>query len=78
MRPRRSSWLTPALAAATIVFAILAGWLWTRNRWYVQQIGTLQAQLTQAQSQSREIARTAAEGDQLLGMPGTMRVSLGW
>jgi anti-sigma-K factor RskA len=70
------NWLTPALGMATIVFAVLAGWLWMRNRAYIDQISALHAQLDAAQVQTQEIARTAAETDHLLGMPGTVRVAL--
>jgi anti-sigma-K factor RskA len=69
-------WLTPALAATTVGFAVLAGWLWARNQGYARQVQTLQAQLTVAQTRSQEIARAAEETDHLLGMPGTVRVSL--
>ncbi|HEY6446205.1 MAG TPA: anti-sigma factor [Acidobacteriaceae bacterium] len=75
-RPRRMAWLTPVLAAATVAFASLAVWLWARNAAYLRQIDSLQAQLATVQTQSQEIARTAADTDKLLGMPGTVRVGL--
>jgi anti-sigma-K factor RskA len=75
-RPRRMAWLTPLLAAATVAFASLAVWLWTRNTAYLRQIDSLQAQLATVQTESQEIARTAADTDKLLGMPGTVRVGL--
>lgn len=74
--PRRLAWLTPVLAVATIAFASLAAWLWARNAAYLRQIDSLQTQLASAQTESREIARTAADTDKLLGMPGTVRVGL--
>jgi len=75
-RPHPFAWLTPILALATIAFASLAVWLWTRNAEYLRQIDALQSQLASAQTQSRDIARTAADTDKLLGMPGTVRVGL--
>lgn len=75
-RPRPFAWLTPILAVATIAFASLAVWLWARNAAYLRQIDALQSQLASVQTQSRDIARTAADTDKLLGMPGTVRVGL--
>ncbi|HEX4008211.1 MAG TPA: anti-sigma factor [Acidobacteriaceae bacterium] len=75
-RPRRLAWLTPALAVATLVFAVLSGWLWTRNESALQQIATLESQLTVAQAQSLEIARASEETNEILGAPGTIQVAL--
>ena len=73
---RQSWWLTPALGVATLIFATLAGWFWMRDSLDVERVQVLENQLALAQSQSRDIARAADETDHLLGMPGTMRVSL--
>jgi anti-sigma-K factor RskA len=75
-RPRRFAWLTPALAVATIVFAVLSGWLWLGNERAMQQIADLQSQLTTAQAQSLQIARASEETNQILGAPGTIQVAL--
>lgn len=75
-RPRRFAWLTPALAVATLVFAALDGWLWSRNIAAARQIDGLQSQLALAQTQSREIAHVSADADEMLGAPGTMHVAL--
>lgn len=72
----RFPWLVPALTAATILFAVLASWFWTRDERDVQQIRALEAQLAGAEAQSREVARTAAETDEMLGAPGTIHVVL--
>jgi anti-sigma-K factor RskA len=73
---RRNWWLTPALAVATVVFAALAGWFWMQDSLDMQRVRVLENQLALAQSQSRDLARAAQETGHLLGMPGTMRVSL--
>jgi anti-sigma-K factor RskA len=76
VRAPRFAWLTPALAFATIVFAVLAGYLWSRNQQATQQIAALQAQLNLAQLQTQQIARASEETDEILGAPGTMKVAL--
>lgn len=76
VRSRRFAWLTPVLAAATILLAVAGGWLWTRDEQDVQRIHALEAQLSAAQSRSLEIAQTAAETDRILGAPGTIHVAL--
>lgn len=73
---RRSWWLTPALTAATLFFATLAGWFWMRDAQDAAQIEALETQLATTQAQSRDVARAAEETDHLLGMPGTVRVAL--
>ncbi|HTV14800.1 MAG TPA: anti-sigma factor [Acidobacteriaceae bacterium] len=75
-RPRRFAWLTPALAVAAMVFAVLDGWLWSRNAAASRQISDLESQIALAQTQNREIAHASAAADELLGAPGTMHVSL--
>ena len=69
-------WLTPAFATATIVFAALSAWFWALNRRDAQEIGSLQAQLSVAQLQSRELATTRADFDRMLGAPSTIHVAL--
>lgn len=73
---RRFGWLTPALAFATVVFAVLSGYLYTRNQTAAQRIEALEAQLSNAELNSREIAKSSAEADSILGAPGTIRVAL--
>ena len=73
---RRFSFLIPALATATLFFAVLSGWLWHRDLHSMHRIAFLEHRLADTEAQSREIARTAAETDSLLGMPGTVRVAL--
>lgn len=75
-RVRPFSFLIPALAAATVFFAVLAGWLWRRDLQDVHRIVFLQRRLADAETRSREVAKAAEETDQLLGMPGTVRVAL--
>jgi anti-sigma-K factor RskA len=74
--PRRFGWLTPALSFATIVFAVLSGYLYTRNQSASQRIQALEAQLSNAETRSREIAKSSADTDSILGAPGTIRVDL--
>ena len=74
--PRGFAWLTPTLAAATIFFASMAGWLWTRNAMYLRQIDSLQSRLADIQSASQEVARATETTDKLLEWPGTRRVAL--
>jgi anti-sigma-K factor RskA len=76
LRPRRFAWLTPAFAFATLVFAVLDGWLWMRNVEYTRQISALRLQLASIQSQSQQIARATETTDELLEWPGTRRVAL--
>jgi anti-sigma-K factor RskA len=73
---RRFSFLVPALAAATVFFAVLSGWLWHRDLHSMHRIAFLEHRLADTEAQSREIARTAMVTDKLLGMPGTVRVAL--
>lgn len=80
-RARRRSaggwgWLTPALALTTILFAAVAGWLGLQDARDLQQLHAVEGQLADAQQHSLEIARTATETENLLGMPGTVRVGL--
>lgn len=73
---RRFGWLTPVFAAAAVIFATLAGWLWTRDQHDMQQIHALESQLEIAQTRSMEIANAAADTDRILGAPGTIHVAL--
>jgi anti-sigma-K factor RskA len=73
---RRFAWLTPALGTAAVFFAALAAVIWMKDLRDSRQIADLQSQLAVAQSRSIQIARAAEDTDNLLGMPGTMRVSL--
>jgi anti-sigma-K factor RskA len=69
-------WLTPALAVTTVFFAAVAGWLGVQDARDLQQLHAVEGQLAEAQQHSFEIARTATETENLLGMPGTVRVGL--
>ncbi len=73
---RRFAWLTPALGTAAVFFAALAAVIWIKEVRDSRQIADLQSQLAVAQSRSIQIARAAEDTDNLLGMPGTMRVAL--
>lgn len=75
-RRRHSAFLIPALAAATLFFAVLSGFLWQRDLRNLHRIAFLENRLVDTERQSQQIARTAAETDSLLGMPGTVRVAL--
>jgi anti-sigma-K factor RskA len=75
-RLRRFSFLIPALAACTVFFAALAGWLWHMDLRDTHRIAFLQRRLADAETRSQEVASAAAETDRLLGMPGTMHVTL--
>jgi hypothetical protein len=70
------AWLTPAFGTAAVFFAALAGLIWMKDLGDSRQIENLQAQLAVAQAQSIQIAKAAADADQLVGSPGTMRVAL--
>jgi len=74
--PRRFVWLTPALSFATVALAVLCGYLYVRNQAASQRIQDLEARLTIAENQSREIAKSSAVTDDILGAPGTIRVAL--
>jgi anti-sigma-K factor RskA len=74
--PRRFAWLTPALSFATIALAVLSGYLYVRNQTASQRIQDLEARLTIAETNSREIAKSSAVTDDILGAPGTIRVAL--
>jgi anti-sigma-K factor RskA len=76
VQSRRFAWLTPALSFATIALAILSGYLYVRNQTASQRIQDLEARLTIAETQSREIAKSSADTDDILGAPGTIRVAL--
>lgn len=69
-------WLTPALALATVFFAAVAAWMGVQDARDVQRLHAVEGQLAQAQTHSLQIARTATETENLLGMPGTVRVGL--
>ncbi|HEY1807349.1 MAG TPA: anti-sigma factor [Acidobacteriaceae bacterium] len=69
-------WLTPALALTTVLFAAVAGWLGMQDARDMQRLHAVEGQLAEAQHHSFEIARTATETENLLGMPGTVRVGL--
>jgi len=69
-------WLTPALALTTVFFAAVAGWMGVQDARDLQRLHGVEGQLAQAQQHSFEIARTATETENLLGMPGTVRVGL--
>lgn len=69
-------WLTPALALATVFFAAVAGWMGVQDARDLQRLHAVEGQLAQAQQRSFQIARTATETEDLLGMPGTVRVGL--
>ncbi|MFZ0633730.1 MAG: anti-sigma factor [Acidobacteriaceae bacterium] len=69
-------WLTPALALATVFFAGVAGWMGVQDARDLQRLHAVEGQLAESQQHSIEIARTAVETENLLGMPGTVRVGL--
>jgi anti-sigma-K factor RskA len=69
-------WMTPALAVATVVFAAVAAGLWMKDARDLERLHALEGQLADAQQHSLQIARTATETENLLGMPGTVRVGL--
>ena len=69
-------WLTPALALTTVFFAAVAGWFGVQDARDLQRLHAVEGQLADAQQHSFEIARTATETENLLGMPGTVRVGL--
>ncbi|HEX4065541.1 MAG TPA: anti-sigma factor [Acidobacteriaceae bacterium] len=73
---RRFSFLIPALAACTVFFAVLAGWLWRMDLRDTHRIAFLQRRLASAEARSQEVASAAAETDRLLGVPGTINVAL--
>lgn len=73
---RRFAWLTPALSFTTVALAVLSGYLYVRNQTASERIQDLEARLTIAENQSREIAKSSAEMDDILGAPGTIRVAL--
>jgi anti-sigma-K factor RskA len=78
-RGRRSEgwgWLTPALALTTVFFAALAGWMGVQDARDLERLHAVEGQLAQTQEHSLQIARTATETENLLGMPGTVRVGL--
>ena len=70
------AWLTPAFGTAAVFFAALAALIWMKELRDSKQIENLQAQLAVAQAQSVQIAKAAADADQLVGSAGTMRVAL--
>jgi hypothetical protein len=70
------AWLTPAFGTAAVFFAALAALIWMKDLRDSKQIENLQAQLAVAQAQSVQIAKAAADADQLVGSAGTMRVAL--
>ncbi len=70
------AWLTPAFGVATVVFAALAVVFWMRDARDLQRIHTLEGQLAEVQTRSREIARASQATDKLLEMPTTKRVAL--
>lgn len=70
------AWLTPALGVAAVVFAALAVGLWMKDARDLSRVHDLEGQLADVQTRSQEIARASEETDQLLGMPGTVRVAL--
>lgn len=80
MRPepakRAWTWLTPAFAAATVFFAAVAAALWVKDTRDLTRLHAVEGQLADAQQHSLQIARTAVETENLLGMPGTVRVGL--
>jgi anti-sigma-K factor RskA len=69
-------WLTPALAVTTVFFAAVAGWMGVQDARDLDRLHAVEGQLAEAQHHSFEIARTATETENLLGMPGTVRVGL--
>lgn len=71
-RRRKIFWIAPALAAAAVVLAVIAGFLAARNRQLGRRISELQA--TQAR-QAAEMSRARAVLD-ILTSPATLRVSL--
>lgn len=75
-KPRGFAWLTPVFAVATLIFAVIDGWLWMRNVQNTRQISALRLQLANIQTQSQEIARATETTNKLLEWPGTRRVAL--
>ncbi|HEX3941627.1 MAG TPA: anti-sigma factor [Acidobacteriaceae bacterium] len=73
---RRSGWWTPALAAAAVIFAVIASWLWARDQAEVRQIHSLEAQLTAARERSIGILTAQQATGEILGEPETLHVAL--
>jgi anti-sigma-K factor RskA len=74
-RPRQL-WLTPAFAVATIIFAGLSAWLWSRDRQDLDRIQGLQVRLSEAQSRTQDLMASSDAISNVLGAPGTVRVAL--
>jgi hypothetical protein len=69
-------WLTPAFALGFFIATVAALTLYVDNQNYRRQVRDLQTQLTVAESHTLEVARASEATDKLLGMPGTVRVTL--
>jgi anti-sigma-K factor RskA len=76
---RKASWslrFAMAFAAATVILAVAANWLWKQDRRHKEEIAALQAQLDSAQAQAAQDAATIRAINEVVAAPDTVHVAL--
>ncbi len=78
-RKRKPSWslrFSMAFAAATILLAVAANWLWRQDQRHKEEIAALQAQLDRVQAQAVQDAATIRAINDVVAAPDTVHVAL--